>query len=62
MDDIEQLTSIVEKMTNIMDKQVNMISNLYAILASKGTFNDLDSDLIASRITLDEYIKKVNEV
>lgn len=58
MDDIERLTTIIEKMTTIIDKQSTMISNLYAILIQKGIFNDLDSDLIAGKITLDEYIKK----
>ena len=61
MNDIEKLTSIIEKMASIMDKQVDMISNLYAILSTKGTFNELDSNLIAGKITLDEYIKKASE-
>ena len=58
MTDIETLTLAIKKLTNIVDKQADMIANLYAILSTKGTFNELDSDLIAGRITFDEYIKK----
>ena len=58
MNDTDKVTLILEKMTNIIDKQSTMISNLYAILIRKGIFNDLDSDLIAGKITLNEYIEK----